>query len=122
MGKALDITGERYGRLVAVCNTGRRQLRNFIWKFQCDCGKEVECASGEVRRGKTLSCGCLRSEISATKIKTIQGLGAIATTTHGLTKTPTWVSWDSMKQRCLNANHKSYADYGERGRAWNCNL
>lgn len=34
--------------------------------------------------------------------------------THGMTKTPTWVSWDSMKQRCLNENHKSHKDYGGR--------
>jgi hypothetical protein len=32
-----------------------------------------------------------------------------------MTKTPTWISWDSMIQRCTNPRHKSFADYGGRG-------
>jgi hypothetical protein len=34
---------------------------------------------------------------------------------HLMSYTPTWKAWDSMKQRCLNAKHKSYAEYGGRG-------
>lgn len=45
----------------------------------------------------------------------IRVLGTVATTTHGMTGTPTFISWDSMKQRCLNPKHKSYSDYGGRG-------
>jgi hypothetical protein len=30
-------------------------------------------------------------------------------------KTPTYQSWDHMKQRCLNPNNDSYASYGGRG-------
>ena len=35
--------------------------------------------------------------------------------THGLSETPEYRSWESMKQRCLNPNRKSYSDYGGRG-------
>lgn len=113
--KALDITGHKYGRLIAISNTGRKCLRNYIWKFRCDCGKEVEIASGEVRRGKTVSCGCYRKEISSIHAKKIQSIGAKTNEKHLMSKTPTFVSWDSMKQRCLNDRHKSYKDYGGRG-------
>lgn len=38
-----------------------------------------------------------------------------ARTTHGMTNTPTWRSWDDMKQRCRNPRHKFYNRYGGRG-------
>jgi hypothetical protein len=36
-------------------------------------------------------------------------------TTHGLSSTPEYQAWASMKKRCLNPNHKYYKDYGRRG-------
>jgi len=32
-----------------------------------------------------------------------------------MTKTPEYRSWDNMKQRCFNPNHKRYLDWGGRG-------
>lgn len=34
---------------------------------------------------------------------------------HNLTKTKTYQAWSQMKQRCLNAKHRRYKDYGARG-------
>ena len=34
---------------------------------------------------------------------------------HGMWGTPTWKTWDSMKQRILNPNCKDYPNYGGRG-------
>jgi hypothetical protein len=34
---------------------------------------------------------------------------------HGMTRTPTYVSWVAMKQRCLNEKDPSYRRYGGRG-------
>lgn len=39
----------------------------------------------------------------------------IANTTHGMSHTPTYVSWNSMRQRCLNPKNPNYRDYGGRG-------
>lgn len=115
MAKPLDLTGQKYGRLTAVNNTGKKNLRNFIWNFKCDCGSTVELPSGEVRRGRVGSCGCLGKELARERMKKIQSLGTEAAKTHGMTNTRTFVSWDSMKQRCLNPNHKSYCEYGGKG-------
>lgn len=43
--------------------------------------------------------------------------------THGMTKTPTWISWSSMRSRCLNPNDPQYKNYGGSGikicKRWN---
>ena len=36
-------------------------------------------------------------------------------TKHGMVGTRMYNSWRGMKQRCLNQNHKDYANYGGRG-------
>ena len=39
----------------------------------------------------------------------------LANRTHGLTYTPEWHAWGSMKARCLNPEHDAYIRYGGRG-------
>jgi len=34
---------------------------------------------------------------------------------HGLYRTPSYRSWQKMRARCLNTNHKHYSNYGGRG-------
>jgi hypothetical protein len=36
---------------------------------------------------------------------------------HGLTRTPTYRSWQAAKDRCHNPNNTKYPDYGARGLA-----
>lgn len=58
-----DITGKRYGRLVAVNLTGDRdKWRRALWLCRCDCGNEVTVAGTALRSGNTKSCGCLQVE------------------------------------------------------------
>jgi hypothetical protein len=64
MPKAVDITGQRYGRLVAVKDVGVRNGHR-AWLLQCDCGNETVATSNLVRRGCTQSCGCYRNEFLA---------------------------------------------------------
>lgn len=35
--------------------------------------------------------------------------------THGMTKSPEYQAWRSMKNRCLDPNHPAYRNYGARG-------
>jgi 5-methylcytosine-specific restriction endonuclease McrA len=60
----LDITGQRFGRLVAIAPATRYKKNGgstYYWKFRCDCGVEKEILLGSVTRKKdpTRSCGCL---------------------------------------------------------------
>lgn len=57
-----DITGQRFGRLVALefrYYDGRHQ---DCWLFQCDCGKEKIMPAASVKWGRVRSCGCLAKE------------------------------------------------------------
>lgn len=55
-----DITGNRYGMLVAVSFSHREEpIGRPVWTFKCDCGETVTIASADVISGKTKACGCL---------------------------------------------------------------
>lgn len=62
MAKAVDMTGIRYGRLVAIEEVKERAHGHKQWKFKCDCGKVTIKRGIEVRNGVTTSCGCYRKE------------------------------------------------------------
>lgn len=55
-----DLTGMRFGRLVAVEPTdGRGKGGETVWKCRCDCGNEITAVSTHLTHGFKKSCGCL---------------------------------------------------------------
>ena len=62
MGRTIDITGKRFGRLSVIGLVGYDYNRAAIWKCICDCGKEVIVTGSSLRGGSTKSCGCLCRE------------------------------------------------------------
>lgn len=64
-----DITGQRFGCLVALCPTEKRDRKQVIWKFRCDCGVETEKPGYLVTSGGIQSCGCLNRELSRERLK-----------------------------------------------------
>lgn len=102
MPAAADITGQRFGKLVALCPThigGRR-----VWRCQCDCGAETHVDVGKLRIGNTTSCGCWKRAV----------LG-VSTTKHAAHGTRTYRTWKAMRNRCNNPRTRDYKNYGGRG-------
>ena len=60
----IDETGNRYGRLVVleIDTNSKTKDRDILWKCKCDCGNYTTVRSGDLRQGKTKSCGCLMNE------------------------------------------------------------
>lgn len=67
-----DLRGKRFGKLIALYPTEKRASGNYvIWHCKCDCGNEIETASGYLLRGNVQSCGCLLKEKNLEKIKNL---------------------------------------------------
>lgn len=104
----IDMTGQRYGRLVALSFSHRGNSGHAHWLFACDCGERVVAAGGNVRAGNTTSCGCLHREVSAARL-----------TTHGRRAgrrhDATYRAWQLMIDARLNPAGSGYAACGGRG-------
>ena len=66
-----DITGRRFGRLVAIERTKEQQYRNYLWQCRCDCGSMVVVGGSNLRSGHTMSCGCLQDAIRFSRFTNI---------------------------------------------------
>ena len=104
MPAKIDITGQRFGRLVAIRDDGRTETGRVVWLCRCDCGIEKRIDGVLLRRSKNgyKSCGCKQSPLR-----------------HGHSrrghKSPTFTSWQTMRNRCNNPDSDHFKWYGARG-------
>ena len=109
MPKRIDLTGQRFERLVVIEKLPER-TKNFgvLWACECDCGNRVTVETARLRKQTTRSCGCLAREgVSQRNYK------------HGHCKrgarAPEYESWKHMISRCTNTSDKRWNNYGGRG-------
>lgn len=65
--RGLNLTGKRFGRLVAIKPTGKKTPEGRVWYCECDCGGSIETTARSLNSGRTTSCGCKQRE-HATKL------------------------------------------------------
>lgn len=104
MAQYLDISAQRFGRLVVVEYAGKNKQGAAMWRCKCDCGNEKVVCGAELRRGKTFSCGCLHSEVQKKLL-----------TKYGFSNSRIAQIWRGMMNRCNSPRSKSYELYGGRG-------
>ena len=100
----VDLIGQTFGFLTVVEKSPRNDGDNITWVCKCHCGVIVTVSTSLLKTGHSRSCGCLQRSIIGNLNKT-----------HGMSKTPTYISWKSMLTRCYNENILEYKDYGGRG-------
>lgn len=105
MPRFIDLTGKQYNRLIVLYRSYRTGDKRTYWMCKCECGSEVEVRADQLKSGHTKSCGCYN--IEKTKERT--------TTAEGMYRTPTWITYHSMKMRCYNPNFKKFHLYGGKG-------
>lgn len=59
---AKDLTGMRFGHLVAQQRQGSDKYCNILWLCHCDCGEETVVRANALLSGNTTSCGCARGQ------------------------------------------------------------
>lgn len=61
----LDLTGQRFGKLVAIKRDYDKKDKNnnFYWECKCDCGNTISVAATYLKGGKSTSClACSQTE------------------------------------------------------------
>lgn len=96
----IDLTGKRFGMLTVISHAFVRKSKSgrpdHMWTCACDCGNETTVMGGNLRSGKTASCGCQLVK-------------------HGGKGTRLYSIWQAMKARCYKPSHVWYHRYGGRG-------
>ncbi len=100
MGRFIDLTGQRFGKLTVVKRTRTDKFGHILWFCKCDCGKEMNVRGDHLKGNKIISCGC---QIKRNHI------------VHSKYKTRLYKIWENMKQRCYNKKSPRYNDWGGRG-------
>ena len=103
MSSFVDLTKQRYGRLIVLRRYGYVG-KKITWLCLCDCGNHTVVARSNLRSNSVRSCGCLAKELKVENA-----------TTHGLSGTKAYKVWGDMMYRCYNKESIHYCYYGGRG-------
>ena len=101
MGKLIDLTGQKFGKLTVVDRAANRG-KETMWNCICECGNSTTVGSGCLRSGSTKSCGCNRFNPSHRK-------------THGQSHSRLYYVYRNMLNRCYNPKVNDFPNYGGRG-------
>jgi hypothetical protein len=105
MAAPVDLTGQRFGKLVAshLFESGGKRRK---WYCVCDCGGDATVITENLRSGNSKACGQCR-------------ISTLPNRRHGHTgdgwASPTYISWRAMLARCTNPKRANAKHYLERG-------
>lgn len=115
--KRTDLTGQRFGRLVALRSVGA-QRGHTHWLCRCDCGTVCHVRLNNLRMGHTRSCGCWDRETASQRLQRYRHT-VPTPVIHGCARRgrehPLYSTWRDMWRRCRNPRSKEFSDYGGRG-------
>lgn len=98
------LVGVVFGRLTVIEMLPAISGYRIRCRCMCECWREKITIAKSLKNGDTQSCGCFHKERTA-----------LAKTIHGETRTPTWRTWVSMKNRCYTPSCSIFKHYGGRG-------
>lgn len=102
---AIDMTGQKYGRLTVLQASHKDKRGEWHWLCQCECGKQKTVSGYKLRSGNTKSCGCMQRECLDGRLRR----------THGMSTSHLYTIWENMKHRCNDPKNIVYRNYGGRG-------
>lgn len=111
MSAVIDLTDQRFGRLLVICRVESNIKGSARWLCKCDCGNTTVVLGKNLRATVTQSCGCYAKDKIALMGK--------SNVTHGHTTmhpdaprtrrySPEYVSWTQMRVRCADTQNPRY--------------
>jgi hypothetical protein len=108
MNTLIDMTGQRFGRLLVISRAENTPKGKARWNCVCDCGKSVVVEGANLRSGASKSCGCISLEKMVKR-----------STKHGSANRKSvdrlYRVWRGIIDRCYDPKNISFKYYGERG-------
>jgi len=93
---------QKFGKWIIIDKAPDRRGEKY-WLCQCECGNTSEVYAFSLKYGSSTQCKSCAKKGKAPRL------------THNMTHSREYDSWQSMKTRCYNSNHKFYNYYGGRG-------
>jgi len=106
------LAGVAFGRLTPVALGAPTDRGRTRWICRCSCGGAALVVTGDLIRGHAQSCGCEKRELAAQRGRENRKHGH-ATKRFG--RSPEYISWCAMHQRCSSPKTRSFEHYGGRG-------
>ena len=72
--KASELTGQRFGRLIAQERLSEKKHGSFLWRCTCDCGKVTYVPATALTKGQIKSCGCLARDTKRAYASDLNGM------------------------------------------------
>lgn len=113
MGKFIDLTGQRFGKLTVVRFVKFNRWNAAVYLCRCDCGCEKIILGASLRSGNTKSCGCLstrkdgKNNFDRYHVLNPGDSRPRNRRLHSI--------WLGMRYRCNSTHSEVYKDYGGRG-------
>ena len=95
--------GKVFGE-VTILSFVRSAKGSSVYLGRCSCGNTKEFYIGNLRSGKSKSCGCVAIRLTAKRSRT-----------HGERQTRLYRTWTNMKTRCYNDGTPNFDTYGGKG-------
>ena len=108
MSRIKDMVGKRFGRLTVLSRAENNVHGQAMWRCVCECGQETVCSGGNLRSGRSKSCGCVSRE--KTVLRNLKHMGSTRNHVERLYRV-----WRGMIARCCEESSVSWRWYGERG-------
>ena len=68
-----DLSGKKFGRLVAKKAVGRNKQSRVLWLCECECSNKTIVVASDLKYGSIKSCGCLSKLASTLRRENLEG-------------------------------------------------
>jgi hypothetical protein len=102
----IDITGQTFGRMVALRLASPDRRGNRRWMCVCECGAQRIANQSNLRSGKTRSCGCLNHEPRNVT-------HGHASDKHG--RSSEYWTWWNTRAKCSRPSASGWESHGAKG-------